>query len=211
MAFAGDWRAHEGYIIEDEAIKQGRLSSELVQEYNDAVSAVKTASYKDAAEILYVEHNTAIDNMHNAIDTLVDATSTLTTVFVVADMAAEANTTQEQNELKDFVTVNDVSLTDDKVDTFNTAISEVETFAQQAGAFLSAANNTELTSAIDSYAASNGVAVSSYTSVSYTQNIDQYVINFSNGFFVASGYNSNFVTAEEIYEEASIYMEGYNP
>lgn len=209
IAFAADLLSHEGYIIEDEAVKQGMLSQELVDEYNNALYAVKNNSYAGAAEVLYNEHNKAIDNVHGAIDTLIEATSAVQEVFVVAEMAADADTTPEQQELQDYVNVNDVSLTDEKVDNFNNAVIEVEVFAQQAGAFLAAANNVEITDAIDNYAASSNIAVSSYTAISYTQSIDQYVINFESGYLTLSGYNNDtFVTVEELYGEANYYMNG---
>jgi hypothetical protein len=205
IAFAGDMRAHQGYIIADGAIKQGVLTQEQVDNYNNALEAVKTAEYKDAAAVLLNEHNNAIDNMHGSIDVLVTAATALSEVAAVADMASKATTTNEQNEFKDYVVVNDVSLTDEKVDNFNTAIAEVESYAQQAGAFLAAANNSEVTNTIDTYAANSGIAVSSYTAITYTQSMDQFVVSFDNGYVSVAGYTSdNFVTAEELYAEASV-------
>ena len=48
LSFAGDMRSHSGYILEDEAIKQGGLTQEQVDNYNNALEAVKTKEYKDA-------------------------------------------------------------------------------------------------------------------------------------------------------------------
>lgn len=212
LAFAGDMRAHEGYILEDEAIKQGGLTQEQVDNYNNALTQVKNRTYADAAEVLYNEHVTAIDNMHMSIDTLVDAASALSEVSVVADMAADATTTPEMEQLQDYVTVNDVSLTDEKVDNFNNSLAEVESYAQQAGAFLAASNNTDVTDTIDSYAANSGVAVSSYTAVTYTQSMDQFVVSFGNGYVSVAGYTTgNLVTATELYDEVAAYEQsGYN-
>lgn len=206
LSFAGDMRSHEGYILEDEAIKQGGLTQEQVDNYNNALEAVKTKEYKDAAEVLYDEHVTALDNMHMAIDTLVDAASVLSVVAVVADMAADATTTPEQDQLQDYVTVNDVSLTEDKVDNFNESLAEVENYAQQAGAFLAGSNTTEVTEAIDNYAANSGIAVSSYTAVSYTQSMDQFVIQFDTGYVSVAGYTTeSLVTVEDLYNEVAAY------
>ena len=47
----------------------------------------------------------ALANMSVAIDALVDATSTFATVSAVADMAAEADTVQEQMDLQEVVSV----------------------------------------------------------------------------------------------------------
>ena len=206
LSLVGGLRSQEGYILEDEAIKQSGLTQEQVDNYNNALKSVKTKEYKDAADVLYDEHVTALDSLHTAIDTLVDAASVLSVVAVVAEMAAQATTTPEQKELKNYVTVNDVSITDEKVDNFNSSLAEVESYAQQAGAFLAGANNKEVTGAIDTYAANSGVAVSSYTAVGYTQSIDRFIIVFNTSYLSISGYTTdNLVTVEDLYNEVTAY------
>lgn len=208
ITFAADMRAHEGYIIEDEALKQYGLTQEAVDNYNNALEAVKNATYKGAEAVLYDEHVAAIDNMHNAIDNLVVAASEISEVVVVADMAEKADTTPEQQELQDYVTVNDVSLTTEKVDNFNDSLAEVEVFAQQAGAYLAAATNEEVTGAIDSFAQQNNIAVSSYTAISYTQSMDDLYITFADGY--AIGFVGYFIdktlTAGDLYNDMQIYQ-----
>lgn len=167
---------------------------------------VKKGVYKNASEVLYDEHIVAMDNLHTSIDVLVDAASVLSEVGVVANMAADATTTPEQEQLQEYVTINDMSLTEEKVENFNNSLVVVETYAQQAGAFLAGSSSSEVTGAIDNYAANSGVAVSSYTAVSYTQSMDQFIIQFEAGSVTISGYTgSNLVTAEELYKEVSAY------
>jgi|TARA_R110000796_G_scaffold218748_1_gene334695 hypothetical protein len=206
LSFNSYKRSNSAQIVEDQAIQQGGLTQEQVDKYNNALTVVKTSVYKNASEVLYDEHIVAMDNLHTSIDMLVDAASVLSEVGVVANMAADATTTPEQEQLQEYVTINDMSLTEEKVENFNNSLVVVETYAQQAGAFLAGSSSSEVTGAIDNYAANSGVAVSSYTAVSYTQSMDQFIIQFEAGSVTISGYTgSNLVTAEELYKEVSAY------
>jgi len=104
----------------------------------------------------------------------------LATVAAVADMAANADTTQEQLQAQQALAVTDMTIDQVDVDNFNTAAAAVQSYAQAEAAYTSAANNVNITASIDSYAAANNVAVASYTAVTYTQNIDQFIIEFGN-------------------------------
>jgi len=103
-----------------------------------------------------------------------------------------------------------LQITQAEVSNYNTSLDAVESYAQQAGSFLAAANNSSLTSAVDSFAASNNVAVGAYTAVTYTQSIDQYIITWGNDGFAAgwTGYNTgNIKDAADVYG-AGIYVSG---
>jgi hypothetical protein len=173
-----DSAAHSGQIVSDGTIDAGLISNQMVADYNNAYQAVLDASYLTASDVLELEAQNAIDGMHTAIDDLVAATSVLATVSTVADMVASANTTQEQLQAQQALNVTDMTVDQADVDNFNNAAAAVQTYAQAAAAYTSAASNSNITSAIDSYASANNVAVASYTAVSYTQNIDQFIIEF---------------------------------
>ena len=93
------------------------------------------------------QHDVAINNMHTAIDNLVEASVALTTVVEVADMASDATTTEEQQQVQQVLTTNDMTISQEEVDNFNTALTDVETFANQAAGFLAAALDTTVTDA----------------------------------------------------------------
>ena len=178
LAWQIDGAAHSGQIVSDGTIDVGLISDQMALDYNNAYQAVLDASYLTASDVLELEAQNAIVGMHTAIDDLVAATSVLATVSTVADMAASANTTQEQLQAQQALSVTDMTVDQADVDNFNNAAAAVQTYAQAAAAYTSAARNTNITSAIDSYASANNVAVASYTAVSYTQSIDQFVIEF---------------------------------
>jgi len=198
---------HSTYVVEDGVTDAALIDQTMVDAYNAAIDNVLATSYLTAADVLLDEHSVAINNLHTAINDLVEATTVLATVSVVADMAASADTTQEQLQVQAALATTDMSISESDVDNYNAALTDLNTYATQAGAFLAAANNQNVTAAIDSFAAANNVAVSSYTAISYTQGIDQMLIMWgSNTSIALSGYNSgNTITADQIYNQVGFY------
>ena len=208
LAWEIDMNAHMGVIAEDGTEDAARINAQMISAYNGALQNVRNASYFTAADVLVEEHSVAIENMHTAIDNLVEATSVLQSVSAVADMAAEATTTDEIREVQQAVTITDMSIDQQDVDNFNEAITDVQTFAQQAGAYLAASEDSDITSQLDDFAAQNNIVMTSYTAISYVQSVDQLMIEFdqSQAYVIFEGYmTGNTKTAAEIYEAI-----GYN-
>jgi hypothetical protein len=154
----------------------------------------------------------ALDNMSTAIDALVDATATFATVSAVAEIASEADTVQEQLEVQEVVSTTDMTISEADVEEYNTALADVESYAQEAAGFLSASTNTSLTSTSDQWAEENNVSVASYSSVTYDATADILVMRFfsqnSEDYRGISFHNfltKNFVTAEDIYNTGIAY------
>jgi hypothetical protein len=150
--------------------------------------------------------------MSTAIDALVDATVTFATVSAVAEIASEADTVQEQLEVQEVVSTTDMTISEADVEEYNTALADVETYAQEAAGFLSASTNTSLTSTSDQWAEKNNVSVASYSSVTYDATADILVMRFysqnSEAYRGISFHNflaKNFVTAEDIYNTGIAY------
>ena len=208
LAWEIDLNAHTGSVVEGGTVDAALIDQTMVSAYNTAINNVLNTSYLTAKDVLEDHHNIAIDNMHTAIDSLVEATSVLQTVSVVADMAESATTTEEQVEVQAALTNTDMSIDQQDVDNFNEALTDVQTFAQQAGAYLAASENTGVTNQIDSFASQNNIAMASYTAVSYVQSVDKLMISFGQSDYSISfhGYlTNNTKTAEEIYAAV-----GYN-
>lgn len=178
IAWSIDGAAHSGQIVSTGTVDPALIDQAAMDAYNSAIDGVLNASYLTAQDVFQQEHQTAINNMHTAIDDLVQATSVLATVVTVADMAGNADTTQEQLQVQAALQQTDMTITQAEVDNYNSALTAVESYAQQAGAFLAASSNTNITSAVDSYAAANNVAVASYTAVSYAQDVDRLIVEF---------------------------------
>lgn len=200
-----DLAGHQGRIVETGISDYALINNTMVTNYNTAVQTVISANYQNAQEIFLEKHEEAIDDMHTSIDELVGATSKLSTVAVVAELAISADTTQEQLQVQQALVQTDMTITETDVNAYNTAVVNVETFSQQAGAFLAAAQDTSITSAVDNYSAQNNIAVASYSAIQYTQDIDTFVISYDNNLYMSfqGFFTDKMVTADELYANTS--------
>jgi hypothetical protein len=212
LAAGASYYAGVGGIAPDGSVTAAQLSVQMVSAYNDALTNVQNATYYNTSMLLDDQAELALDNMSVAIDALVDATATFATVSAVADMAAEADTVQEQMDLQNTVSVSDMSVTDADVEEYNTALADVETYAQEAAGFLAASNNVQITASTDDWAASNNISVASYNSVTYDATTDILIMDFytdQNNGWAAVGYEGfltgEFKTADEIYSAGIAY------
>jgi hypothetical protein len=205
--------ATTGGVIEGGALDSAQITQQMMADYNAAIDAVVNSTYATAQTVFIDAHNAAMVSLNTSVDQLVSATTVLSSAGFVADMAANADTTQEQIALQN-VLVSDPGLqvTQIEVNTFNQSLDAVGAYAREAGAFLAAANNSSLTSAVDNFASTNGVAVGAYTAVTFHQTMDQYIITWGDAGFAAgwSGYNTgNIHDVNDIYNLGA-YLAGGN-
>jgi hypothetical protein len=203
-----------GGVIEDNAMADGIISEQELNDYLAAQQLVLAHDYaiaETAEQMFTQEYAGAMVNLNIAVDTLTDATSIIMSAVSVAEIAAVADTKPEQVALQNMLSTDEFSITGDEVAAYNDAVVAVESYAQQAGAFMAAANNTELTASIDSYAAQGNFMVGSYTAITYTQSVDEFVITWADAGFGTgwSGYlTDDMKTAADVYA-AGEYIETY--
>lgn len=206
--------AEVGGVIVDGSLDGAKITEAMLLAYQNAADQVLAHDYATATtanQLFIQEHNAAMNSLTLAVDVLADATSALLTATSVAEVAAQADTTPEQVALQEMLATEEYSISAEEVGAYNNALEAVENYAQQAGAFLAAANNQSLTASIDTYASNNGVLIGAYSALTYTQSIDEFVIVWDNmgqgtGW---SGYLTNeFKSAEDIYS-ASQYILQY--
>jgi hypothetical protein len=212
LAAGASYHAGVGGIAPDGSVTSAQLNNEMVSAYNDAIENVKSTTYYNTSMLLEDQSDIALDNMSTAIDALVDATVTFATVSAVAEIASEADTVQEQLEVQEVVSTTDMTISEADVEEYNTALADVETYAQEAAGFLSASTNTSLTSTSDQWAEQNNVSVASYSSVTYDATADILVMRFYSqnsedyrGISFHKFLAKNFVTAEDIYNTGIAY------
>lgn len=197
-----------GGVIVDDTLNEGMISSEELNNYLDARDKVLNHDYavaQTAEQMFMQEHAAAMNSLNAAVDTLTAATSVIMTAVEVASIAAEADTKPEQVELQGLLETDTYSLDAAETNEYNEAVAAVETFAQQAGAFMAAANNEDLTSTVDSYAAQGNYMVGSYTAITYTQSIDEFVITWDD-----SGFGTGFqgYLTPDMKSAAEVYAAG---
>ena len=206
--------AQIGGVINDQALADGIISSQELGNYLEAKDLVLTHDYAIAstAEQMFMQEYAAnMNSLSAAVDNLTAATSVIMTAVEVMEVAAVADTKPEQVELQGMLETDAYSIDSTEVAEYNDAVAAVEQFAQQAGAFMAAANNNELTATVDNYAAQGNFMVGSYTAITYTQSIDEFVITWADSGFGTGfqGYlTPDMKTAADVYA-AGEYINTY--
>ena len=203
-----------GGVIVDDAFNDALITESELANYLEAHDLVMNHDYAtatNAQELFTQEYQGAMNSLDEAIDLLTDASTEVLTATGIMEAAAAADTAPEQAALQGLMGQEEYQIDQAEVDAYNQAVAQVENYAQQAGAFMAAANNAELTASIDSYAQVNNFVVGNYTTITYTQNIDEFVINWDNDGFGSGwqGYlTEDMVSADDLFE-AGEYVEQY--
>lgn len=177
-----------GGVIVDNALADGVITQEETDSYLQARQLVLTHDFaiaETAEQMFMQEYAASTVNLSIAVDNLTAATSVIAAATSIAIEAASADTKPEQVELQAKLETEEYSIDETEVSAYNDAVAAVEQYAQAAGSFMAAANNTELTSAIDTYASNSSFMVGSYTAITYTQSVDEFVISWADAGFEA--------------------------
>jgi hypothetical protein len=150
------------------------------------------------------QHNAAMVNLDSAVDNLVAATAVLMEVQAVANMAANADTVQEQLAVQAVLTNNDMTITAADVSNYNNALGAVQSYARDAGAFLAASRNATMTGTVDAYAANSGTSLYGAT-VAYSPTFDIMNITAANVF----GIGLQGLLGADTVTLADVYAAGY--
>jgi hypothetical protein len=179
-----------GGVITDAAMADSLITTDELGQYLEARDLVLGHDYaiaETAEQMFMQEHAATMNSLSTAVDNLTVATTVIMKAIEVADVATTADTKPEQVALQEMVGSAEYSIDAEEANTYNEAVVAVETFAQQAGAFMAAANNEDLTASIDSYAVQGNFMIGTYTAITYTQAIDEFVIAWAD-----SGFNSGW-------------------
>jgi hypothetical protein len=195
--------AADGSIIDPGIMETATVTEQMRLDYNSDIQGVIDATYYNAEILFQDQHNAAMANLDTAVDQLVAATLVLMEVQAVANMAANADTVQEQMAFQTILTNNDMTITAADVSNYNSALGAVQTYARDAGAFLAASRNTTMTGTLDAYAANSGTSLYG-TTVTYSATADIMNITGADAFGIglSSLLQANTVTLEDVYEAA---------
>ena len=201
--------ASVGGIPEVGTLTQFTISQEQMDTYNNALQGVRDAVYYNSKMLFEDKHEEAMTNLSSAVDVFTVAAQEIAKVDAVAEVASTADTTEEQIAVQDFIATSDVELTQQEVSAYNDSLADIETHAQEAAAFLQAANDTFITDTADQHA--QDFNTSSYNAtVTYTATNDTLRLAWGayeqisyHGFFSADFKNS----AEVLGMGQSIYAD----
>ena len=143
---ATEYSHHGDALTEGNLSSTAHITSEQLQAYNNALYGMETyLPYGDLQEVLEGKAMDELELMDDAIDTFTEVVVDMIQVVEVAEKSAEASSPQEEAEVQEFVTANVEVLTieQEEVDTYNQAVDDIETHANNASAFLAVAGNEE--------------------------------------------------------------------
>lgn len=194
------YSAGQGDILAPGVMQTATITEQMRQDYNADVQGVIDATYYNAELLFQDNYAATMVNLDNAVDNLVAATAVLMEVQAVANMAANADTVQEQMAVQAVLTNNDMTITAADVSNYNNALGAVQSYARDAGAFLAASRNTTMTGTVDAYAANSGTSLYG-TTVTYSATAD--ILNISGadafGIGLQGLLQANTVSVEDVY------------
>ena len=194
------YSASNGDILAAGVMQTATVTEQMRLDYNADVQGVIDATYYNAELLFQDQYEATMVNLDSAVDNLVTATAVLMEVQAVANMAAQADTVQEQMAFQTILTNNDMTLTAADVSNYNAALGAVQTYARDAGAFLAASRNTTMTGTVDAYAANSGTNLYGAT-VAYSATADIMNISATNVFGIGLQglLQANTVTLADVY------------
>ena len=139
--------------ISPDMASNAHLTYEQADQYNQALSAMKSANYEMTAQEYFDQQaDIALDNLGLAVDSYVEASTQLVSAVQVNDMASQAETSDQVTELQTYIENNDLNITNEQVDTYNDSLDMVEQTAQVAASFIAVANDANLVASAQSQA-----------------------------------------------------------
>jgi hypothetical protein len=194
------YSASNGDILAPGVMQTATVTEQMRLDYNADVQGVIDATYYNAELLFQDQYVATMVNLDSAVDNLVAATAVLMEVQAVANMAAQADTVQEQMAFQTILTNNDMTLTAADVSNYNAALGAVQTYARDAGAFLAASRNTTMTGTVDAYAANSGTSLYGAT-VAYSATADIMNIAGADAFGIGLQglLQANTVSVEDVY------------
>jgi hypothetical protein len=138
--------------------------------YNTALANVADANFNMTAQEYFDEQSaTAMDALSEAIGVYTEAAGDLVSAVIVNQMASEATTQEATETLQTFVANNELEITTESIDTYNTALESVQVAAQAAASFMAVANDAELVGSAQAQADALGESFSFAETAFYSQ------------------------------------------
>ena len=198
------YSAGQGDILAPGVMQTATVTEQMRLDYNADVQGVIDATYYNAEMLFQDQYAATMVNLDSAVDNLVAATAVLMEVQAVANMAANADTVQEQMAVQAVLTNNDMTVSAADVNNYNNALGAVQSYARDAGAFLAASRNTTMTGTVDAYAANSGTNLYGAT-VAYSPTFDIMNITAANVF----GIGLQGLLGADTVTLSDVYAAGY--
>lgn len=122
------------------------ISTAQLDAYNAALGNMDAyQAYGDVQAMLEAQAATEFELMNTAVEEFTEVVVEMIAVVEVAEIAAEAETSDDKAEVQEYVTANETALTitQDQVDTYNQSLDDIEEHGNNASAFLGVAANED--------------------------------------------------------------------
>ena len=176
--------AHTGTGLSDGQLAgTAYITTEQVNAYNQALSGMITyLPYGSAQDYLEEQAAAELALMEAAIDDFTTVVVDMLAVQEVAELAAEADTPDEEAAVQEYVTSNTDALTIDQsdADAYNQSLDSIETHANAAGAFLGVAANPDAVAFLNQGAMDNNTRVETNT-LSYSASTQAVSLAWTSG------------------------------
>jgi hypothetical protein len=221
--------AHQGNGLSDGTLSStAHISQAQVDAYNSALSNM--SNYQPYGDIRQVLNDMAMDSleeMETHIDTFTEVVVDMVAVQQVSEMAEEAQgNPQQEEEVQTFVAENQeiLKIEQEDVDTYNQAVDDIESSANEASAYLAVANSEAADFLQQSIEDKNTTAAdvnifydanSQWVAMGYntTRNLTAVMLNGSDYFGMDLYYSEADIlalgTESEFYQTSPVAM-GYN-
>ena len=175
-AYGAEYYASVGGIIDYNAVNhdQYTINEGDITAYNDALAGVQNALYFTTQMKLEEKYEESMVAVSDAVDSFIVASVQLSVVEEVAEVAETAqatNNVEDQLAVQEFIEVNDVEIKQETVVEYNQSLEDIAVNAREAGAFLAASKNEQLTSISDQHAQDYGNSMAD-ASISYSSTND---------------------------------------
>ena len=176
--------AHTGTGLSDGQLAgTAYITTEQVNAYNQALSGMITyLPYGSAQDYLEEQAAAELALMEAAIDDFTTVVVDMLAVQEVAELAAEADTPDEEAAVQEYVTSNTDALTIDQsdADAYNQSLDSIETHANAAGAFLGVAANPDAVAFLNQGAMDNNTRIETNT-LSYSASTQAVSLAWTSG------------------------------
>ena len=214
-AYGAEHYASVGGIIDYNAVDhdQYTINEGDIAAYNDALAGVQNALYFTTQMKLEEKYEESMVKVSEAVDSFIVASVQLSTVEEVAEVAVaaqETNNVEDQIAVQEFIEVNDVEIKQETVVEYNQSLEDIAVNARDAGAFLAASKNEQLTSLSDQHSQDYGQSMAE-ASVSYSATNDILSIEWTSSMGGISFHDflqGDYVSAAEVLGEGeAIYAD----
>ena len=195
-----------------------QISSAETDAYNNALQGISNFTAYTAQEFLNDQGHVELDLMNEAIDNFAEATVALVSVVEIADMAVEAqqtNNIQQQEDLQDYVSTNEQLLTvsQDDVQAYNTSLDDIASHAANAAAYLAVASNGDAVQHLQDGADQAGVRFTdAANNLSFVHNSSAVLLDFAaqNQGYAVFVNGTDFFGINIMASRSDILLEGSN-